>query len=159
MKKLLLSVSVIGLFLVYGFFKQHESDEIRVVRPSAQNPPAETPTSSSTTPAVSDSSAPNPTASPQGKYKNGEYTGNTADAFYGNIQVKAVIKNGKIADVQFLQYPNDRIQSIQINTAAMPLLTSEAIQSQSSPVDIVSGATDSSMAFNESLTSALSQAQ
>ena len=75
------------------------------------------------------------------------------------VQVKAIIKNGKVADVQFLQYPNDRNRSVEINSYADPQLTSEAIQAQSANVDIVTGATDSSDAFIQSLTDALSQAQ
>ena len=42
---------------------------------------------------------------------------------------------------------------------ADPQLTSEAIQAQSANVDIVSGATDSSDAFIQSLSDALSQAK
>lgn len=91
-------------------------------------------------------------------YKDGSYTGSTEDAFYGNIQVKVTIASGKIADVNFLQYPNDRSQSIQINTQAMPMLKQEAIQANSASVDGVSGATDSSRAFVLSLQNALSQA-
>lgn len=95
----------------------------------------------------------------QGIYKNGNYTGNIADAYYGNVQVKAVISSGKITDVQFLDYPNDRQNSIHINTYAMPILKSEAIKAQSAKVDVVSGATATSEAFQESLASALAQAK
>lgn len=90
---------------------------------------------------------------------NGMYTGSVADALYGPLQVKAVIRNGKIVDVQFLQYPNDRGNSVEINTYAMPLLKQEAIQTQSANVDVISGATDSSYAFRQSLQTALAQAQ
>ncbi|MFI5265170.1 MAG: FMN-binding protein [Candidatus Levyibacteriota bacterium] len=92
-------------------------------------------------------------------FKDGTYTGNAADAFYGTIQVQTVISGGKITDVVFLQYPNDRSRSIAINTFAMPNLKQEAITAQSAQVDIVSGATDSSNAFIQSLSSALSQAK
>jgi uncharacterized protein with FMN-binding domain len=85
--------------------------------------------------------------------------GDAADAFYGLIQVKAVIQNGRLADVQFLQYPNDRQTSIEINTQAMPWLKEEAIAAQSANVDIISGATDSSQAFRQSLGSALAKAK
>lgn len=94
-----------------------------------------------------------------GSFKDGSYTGQVADAFYGNLQVKAVITNGKISDVQFLQYPNDQDESRQINRQAMPLLKSEAITTQHADVDIVSGATQSSLAFRETLQSALDQAK
>lgn len=61
--------------------------------------------------------------------------------------------------VQFLQYPSDRERSVEINSYADPQLTSEAIQAQGAQVDVVTGATDSSDAFMQSLADALSQAQ
>lgn len=91
-------------------------------------------------------------------YKDGVYTGNVSDAIYGYYQVRAIITNGRITDIQFLQFPNDRENSIFINSQSMPILKQEAITAQSANVDIVSGATDSSIAFRESLQSALSQA-
>ncbi len=94
-----------------------------------------------------------------GLYVDGSYTGDAADAYYGMVQVKAIITNGQLADVQFLQHPNDRRTSQQINDQAMPMLTTEAIQSQSANVDIISGATDTSQAFIDSLGSALAQAK
>jgi uncharacterized protein with FMN-binding domain len=75
------------------------------------------------------------------------------------VQVKAVIQAGKIADVQFLQYPNDRRTSIRINNIAMPYLITEAIQAQSAQVDVISGATLTSQAFAQSLQSALATAK
>lgn len=92
-------------------------------------------------------------------YKDGSYTGSVADAYYGNIQVQAVISGGKITDVIFLQYPNDNRTSQRINSQADPMLTQEAIQVQSAQVDTVSGASASSQAFQQSLADALSQAK
>ena len=92
-------------------------------------------------------------------YKDGEYTGDIADAIYGNIQVKAIVSGGKLTDVQFLDYPKDRQRSLQISTEATPILKTEAITAQSAQVDIVSGATQTSAAFIESLKSALTKAQ
>lgn len=102
--------------------------------------------------------APAPAPVNTGQYKDGSYTGVSSNAYYGYIQVKAVIQGGKLADVVFLSYPNDRRTSIEINSQAMPYLKSEAIQAQSGNVNIVSGATDSSIAFRESMSSALAQA-
>lgn len=93
-----------------------------------------------------------------GKYVDGTYTGNAADAYYGNIQVEAIISGGKLANVVFLQSPNDRSTSRYINQQAMPELKAEAIQAQSANVSGVSGASDSSAAFKQSLASALSKA-
>jgi len=102
---------------------------------------------------------PQPAPQPTGQYKDGSYTGPVTDAFFGPYQVKAVISDGKLSDIVFLQYPNDRPTSTQINTEAMPILKSEAIKAQSANVDVVSGATQSSAAFKESLASALVQAK
>jgi len=92
-------------------------------------------------------------------YNDGTYTGGVADAYYGMVQIQAVIQGGKLASVSFLQYPNDRNTSVFINGQAMPILKSEAIQAQNANVDIVSGATDTSMAFQQSLGDALAQAK
>ncbi|MBX0330875.1 FMN-binding protein [Oscillochloris sp. ZM17-4] len=103
-----------------------------------------------------------PTAAPAvalGPYKDGEYTGPVVDAYFGNVQVKATIQNGQLADVSFLDFPNHRRTSVRINNYAMPYLTSEAIQVQSARVNVISGATLTSEAFAESLQAALSQAR
>ena len=103
--------------------------------------------------------APTPVATTNtGKYKNGTYSGPVVDAYYGNVQVSAVVQNGALADVQFLQYPSDRSTSVRINSQAMPRLKSEAIQAQSASVNGVSGATATSGAFKQSLSAALATA-
>lgn len=92
------------------------------------------------------------------KYADGSYTGAVATSVYGPVQVKAVVSQGRLVDVQFLKYPNDRDNSLRISNEAMPLLTKEAIQAQSAHVSGVSGATETSQSFKDSLSSALSQA-
>lgn len=160
-KKLLLSVGVTLSFIAYSWHQRGEGSSIKL-GPSTKSFPS---VSESEDDGVTSVSNGNPPASsggsvPQGIiYKDGTYTGSVADAFYGNIQVEAIIKNGKIVDVQFLQYPNDRENSIAINTQAMPYLKQEAIQAQGANVNIISGATDTSQAFIQSLTDALNQAQ
>lgn len=93
-----------------------------------------------------------------GQYRDGTYTGTVADAYYGSVQVKASVSGGRITDVSFLQYPDTHSESVYINQQAMPYLKQEAIKAQNANVDIVSGATFTSQAFIQSLTSALSQA-
>jgi uncharacterized protein with FMN-binding domain len=102
---------------------------------------------------------PAPAITSQGQYKDGEYTGNLVNAIYGLVQVKAIIQDGHIADVQFLRFPNDRRTSVRINNVAVPWLQSEAIQAQRANVDIVSGATLTSEAFIRSLQIALDAAK
>lgn len=108
---------------------------------------------SATSPNVSNNQTTNST------YKDGTYTGDTVDAYYGNVQVQAIISGKKITDIQFLNYPQDRQHSADINAQAMPYLKTEAIQAQSANVDIISGATLTSQAFQQSLQSALNQAK
>jgi uncharacterized protein with FMN-binding domain len=103
--------------------------------------------------------APATQAQALGQYKDGDYTGTEVDAYYGLVQVQATIKQGKLADVQFLEYPNDRRTSIRINSTAIPYLQQEAIQAQSANVDIISGATLTSEAFVQSLQVALNSAK
>jgi uncharacterized protein with FMN-binding domain len=100
-----------------------------------------------------------PSSSAGGQFKDGSYQGSVADAYYGNVQVQANVKNGQLVSVRILQYPSDRNTSRYINSQALPMLKQEAIQAQSSQVDFVSGATLTSNAFVQSLTAALGQAQ
>ena len=127
--------------------------------PSASSISKPTPTASSFTPQASATPTSTPSPKPKGQYKDGTYTGSVEDAYYGLVQVQAVISNGRITDVIFLQYPNDNQTSRDINGQAMPLLKQEAISVQSANVNGVSGASSTSPAFQASLTSALSQAK
>jgi uncharacterized protein with FMN-binding domain len=91
-------------------------------------------------------------------YVDGVYTGPAADAYYGLVQLQAVIENGRLSAIKILQYPSDRRTSVYINRQALPLLRDEAVAAQSAKVDIVSGATLTSRAFIRSLGGALKQA-
>lgn len=163
MKKYLQITVLLGAFSLIVFIKSAMGSQVPSVganntnSPSQrQSPPTPSNNSSSSNPPGSQSHL--STNSMTGVYKNGTYTGSTEDAFYGFIQVQAVISGGKISDVIFLQYPNDNRTSRFINSQAMPMLKSEAIQAQNANVDIISGASDSSAAFQRSLSNALSQA-
>lgn len=135
---------------------------------SGATPPPSPASTASGLPTGSTTSAPTQTAKPApkpvpqrpaGLFTDGSYTGSAANAYYGTVQVKAIVRNSVLADVQFLQYPSDRSTSRYINSQAMPLLTQEAIQAQSAQVSGVSGATFTSEAFVQSLASALTQAK
>ena len=62
-------------------------------------------------------------------------------------------------DVQFVLFPEERRQSLDISAWALPILAEEAIEAQSAEVGIVSQATFTSTAFRTSLGSALVQAK
>ncbi|HVZ28551.1 MAG TPA: FMN-binding protein [Rhizomicrobium sp.] len=95
---------------------------------------------------------------PDSLYKDGEFTGNPVDIEYGLVQVSAIIRDGQIADVKWLQDPEDIDLSKQINQDAMPKLTRQAIAAQKSQVDLVTGATFTALGFRLSLSTALAQA-
>jgi uncharacterized protein with FMN-binding domain len=91
-------------------------------------------------------------------YADGVYTGPAADAYYGLVQLQALIQDGRLAALKILQYPSDRRTSIRINRQALPILRDEAISAQDANVDIISGATLTSRAFIRSLGGALKKA-
>lgn len=166
MKKLILWLLTGGVVLSYPVFikvlNSERFDDDRIIPTPILTPTSQqatpTPTATNNTTVVPTSTLTLAPVVSRGKYKDGTYTGSAADAFYGNIQVRVSIASGKISKVDFLQYPNDRGHSIEINQYAMPILSQEAITAQSASVDIVSGATDTSQAFIQSLSNALSQA-
>ena len=160
MKKFTVAVLIIGAFVLYSLI-YHANPVALVPTPSTKTSSSSSTSTPASTPATSGATTtPAATKSTNGAlYKDGSYTGSVADAQWGNLQVQAIIKGGKITSVQFLQYPNDRNRSIEINNYADPQLASEAIQAQSANVDVISGATDSSDAFIQSLTAALTQAK
>lgn len=150
MKKAIISVFVIVTFVIYSIHTRNESNTAVVTAP----------TSLPTTPFSGSSTAGSPpAASHTPRYNDGTYTGIPTDAYYGYIQVKVIVSGGVMTDIQFLQYPKDRLESMEINSQAMPMLKQEAIQAQSAQIDGVSGATDTTQAFIESLNSALNKAK
>ena len=166
-RKVLVAVGIIGVFFVYTFALRGQKSNT-IIGPS--NTKAGSTSSSSTgsssgssgssgSGSGSDGSSGASSSSSSASYKDGSYTGSVADAFYGNLQVQVTISGGKITDIAFLQAPNDNPNSQYINQQADPMLKQEAIQAQSANVNTITGATDSSQAFVQSLAAALNQAK
>lgn len=145
----MLSLGVFGIFIIYSWVIRERQPEINPMTATAQN----TYLSNANRGRVG--TLKETTAS---KYKNGNYTGQAYNAFYGNIQVSTTVADGKITDVQFLQYPDTHETSVYINQQAMPFLRQEAVKAQSSNVNMISGATFTSQAFKQSLADTLLQA-
>lgn len=168
MKKIFLSSALVIAFAVYVIYQHMDgpgyvwySIDRNSGAPTNSNivvSSQNTPTTSTPPPQPSPKTKTTRTPKPTGLYKDGTYTGSVADAYYGNVQVQVTVQGGAISNVQFLDYPHDRSTSNYINSQATPLLAQEAIQTQNAQVDIVSGATETSLAFRESLASALTQA-
>lgn len=85
-------------------------------------------------------------------------TGDTAQTQWGPVQLELTLKSGTITDVSVLQYPSGNPQDDQINAYALPILIQETLDTQSAQIDMVSGATVTSVGYVQSLQSALDQA-
>jgi uncharacterized protein with FMN-binding domain len=92
---------------------------------------------------------------------------------WGDVQVTIVVKKTtttnlatkkktvrkRITKVAVPVYPDHTDRSVFINQQALPFLIQETIQAQSSAIDMVSGATDTSVGFQQSLQSAIVKAK
>ena len=161
MKKILLGaglVVVLGGYALWSFSRTNTGTQVATLPTTNTTPP---PTNTPTPPPVTTPpvTTPPPAPAPTGAFKDGTYKGNVANAYYGMLQVSAVIVGGKLTNVKFLQYPNESGETAKINQRAMPKLTQEAIAAQSAKVDNISGATQTVDAFKESLQNALTQAK
>src|SRR5438876_12064801 len=100
------------------------------------------------------------------------FTGSLASVQqWGSLQVTIVVRKTttitgtkkkvtrKLTAVSVPTYPNHTDRSIYINQTALPILKAEALSAQSANINMVSGATDSSDAFAQSLQSAILKAK
>ena len=85
-------------------------------------------------------------------------TGGIAQTQWGPVQVELTLKGSTITDVTMLQYPSGNPQDDQINSYALPILIQDTLDAQSAQIDMVSGATVTSVGYVQSLQSALDQA-
>lgn len=88
---------------------------------------------------------------------SGSYTGSAVDTRYGTMQVQAVLKAGKLTGVVVLQQTSGG-RSSEIDSYALPVLTTEALKAQGADIDVVSGATYTSGGYAQSLQAALDAA-
>jgi uncharacterized protein with FMN-binding domain len=102
--------------------------------------------------------SPTPTPTPNGSGVSGSFTGSDVPNRFGDVQVRVVVSNGHITDLQAVQLPSDRARSAYISQVAGPLLRTEVLQAQSARIDIISGATYTSESYAQSVESALQQA-
>ena len=158
-KEIIAAVVVIGAFAAYIISQRAATTPTAVISDNDDGMSGTSASHETTNPNSGLASTTVSTPTPVSGYKDGTYTGKVADAYFGPLQVKVVVKDRKISDVVFLQYPNDRDTSVMISNTSMPKLKTEAIAVQSSKVDIISGATQTSEGFVISLQSALDQAK
>ena len=85
-------------------------------------------------------------------------TGDSTGTRWGPVQVQITVTDGKITDVNVVDYPSGNGRDRQINARALPILVQETLDAQSAKIDMVSGATVTSEGYLGSLQSALDQA-
>jgi uncharacterized protein with FMN-binding domain len=88
----------------------------------------------------------------------GAVPGQPVTTQYGPVQVAAVVRAGRLAEVEALQAPADNPNSKRINDQALPVLRQEALAAQSAQIDTVAGATFTSEGYRRSLQSAIDAA-
>jgi uncharacterized protein with FMN-binding domain len=101
-----------------------------------------------------------------------KFTGSVASVDrWGELQVTIVVRKTttitgtkkkvtrKLTSVAVPIYPNHTDRSVYINSNALPILKSEALRAQSANINLVSGATDSSYGFAQSLQAAILKAK
>lgn len=152
MKKIILGISVIVVIAIGALASKlitgGDDEKLGPANPQTNTTQNTNSNNTSTNAATSTSST----------YKDGSYTGTVNNFIYGSLQVKIIVTGGKITDISYPQYPNHMGHTAEVSSYALPILKQEAIQNQNSKVDIISGATQTSEAFMQTLQSALSQA-
>jgi uncharacterized protein with FMN-binding domain len=98
------------------------------------------------------------TAAHAATVKSQKYKGPAVNTRWGNIQAIITVKNKKITGVAISSSP-DTARSSFIQSQALPTLRSETLQAQSANINEVSGATDVSAAYIQSLQSAIKSAR
>lgn len=144
-----LAGTLLGLALLFSF---RTPDVAPIVVGLRSGAPTATPTRPDTaTPA-------DPSSRPTTSSSAGEVTGSVERTPYGEVQVEVKLSGNQIVDVIALQLPDDRRRSVEISQYVEPILHQEALQAQSAQIDLVSGATWTSQAYQASLENALTQA-
>jgi uncharacterized protein with FMN-binding domain len=84
--------------------------------------------------------------------------GTAADTPYGPVQVQLKVRGHRIVSARAIEYPRGGSRDREINSYAIPALDREVVQAQGSGIDTVSGATYTSMGYEQSLQAALDAA-
>jgi uncharacterized protein with FMN-binding domain len=83
--------------------------------------------------------------------------GDVVQTQFGPVQVEVVAEAGAVTSVTALQLPENDGHSMMISRNVEPVLSEQALTSQSAQIAGVSGATYTSVAYQQSLQSALDQ--
>jgi uncharacterized protein with FMN-binding domain len=86
-------------------------------------------------------------------------TGPAMTTPFSVIQVRATLTDGRLTGVETVALSGDGPHTEALNTRAEPILREEALRAGSADIDVVSGATSTSLIWIESLRGAIKQAR
>jgi uncharacterized protein with FMN-binding domain len=96
---------------------------------------------------------------PPPRFMEGKFEGDVVETGYGPVKVTVTILNDHIIHAECPQFPYERRRSQEINESAIPTLIREVIKAQGANIDAVSGATETTAGFYDSLKSSLEKAK
>jgi uncharacterized protein with FMN-binding domain len=141
--------TIMGLILLLSF-KTHSAPTTLATRPAViGNAGTTTPPTGAVTSAPSQSTSTTPART---------VTGDPVQTRYGPVAVQITMANGQITAVNAVEYPTAKARDVQINSRAVPQLNRETLAAQSAQIDMISGATYTSVGYITSLQSALDMA-
>lgn len=123
--------------------------------PSDASPSDATPSDGSTS--ATDQSTPSDAGSTSDS-ATGTFAGDSVMTRWGAVQVQLTVKDGQITKSEVIQIPWDNPRDQKINSYAVPILNKEVVTAQTASIDMVSGATVTSVGYIQSLQSAIDQA-
>jgi uncharacterized protein with FMN-binding domain len=126
--------------------------------PVAAAPPKPAKSSSGSTSSSTKSSSHKASKAPAAAPQSGTVDGAVVGTQYGSVQVRVSFTGKKITNVHALQLTDSSGTSVSISAGAAPTLRHEALAAQSAKIDVVSGATYTSEAYQQSLQSAIDAA-
>lgn len=121
--------------------------------------PAATTSSAPPAPGSGATTPPATTAAPTTTAATRTISGPVVATDYGDVQVRVTIRGGTLVDVQAIKLPFDRSRSQSISAQAGPMLRSEALRAQSAHIDVISGASYTSVGYIQSLQGAIDRAR
>lgn len=84
--------------------------------------------------------------------------GPVAQTAFGPVQVEVRVGGGRITDVKAIKLPTGDPHDVELSKFAVPKLRAQALSRQSAKVDVVTGATETSEGYRQSLQAALDSA-
>jgi uncharacterized protein with FMN-binding domain len=162
---LLLTTAALALLL--SFKTPTDTDPTAGTRVAAADGATATPAPAAaeqgaTTPAATPApatSAPAAAAPGTADLRDGTIQGAVVGTRWGTVQVQVTIAGGTITDVTALQLPSGDRHSSDISSRVEPVLRRSALAMQGAAIDVVSGATYTSLAYAQSLQAALDAAR